>query len=241
MGYGAAAVMNRLKVKEWARRAVFRGLPVPRLFKPAIRALYHLGVGFSEGWGIAWKIVWVEPVMRSLCERMGAGFRAERVPYIRGCGRLVLGDRVYLSGRSCFYFMQVGSGLGLIALDDGVFVGNGCTFSCGASISVGAGSLISTGVRIHDNDGHPIDAGRRRRGEPIVADECRPVIIGRNVWVGASAIVLKGVTIGDDAVIGAGAVVSRDVQSGAVVVGNPSKVIGGADASNARFEGMAVS
>lgn len=50
-------------------------------------------------------------------------------------------------------------------------------------------------------------------------------VIGNNVWIGAGAIILNGVTIGDGAVIGAGAVVTKDVEPYSVVVGNPAKVI----------------
>ncbi|MET0292557.1 MAG: DapH/DapD/GlmU-related protein, partial [Steroidobacteraceae bacterium] len=51
----------------------------------------------------------------------------------------------------------------------------------------------------------------------------RPIVIGRNVWIGAGALVLPGVTIGDDALIGAGSVVTRDVPAGTTVVGNPAR------------------
>ena len=51
-----------------------------------------------------------------------------------------------------------------------------------------------------------------------------PVVIGRDCFIGARAIILKGVTIGDHAVVGAGAVVSRDVKPNTVVVGNPAAV-----------------
>ncbi len=44
--------------------------------------------------------------------------------------------------------------------------------------------------------------------------------------VGAGAILLPGVTIGEDSLVGAGAVVTRDVPPGAVVVGNPARVVG---------------
>jgi Hexapeptide repeat of succinyl-transferase len=52
----------------------------------------------------------------------------------------------------------------------------------------------------------------------------RPVRIGRNVWIGAGAIILPGVSIADDAQIGAGSVVTRDVPAGATAFGNPARV-----------------
>jgi len=48
-------------------------------------------------------------------------------------------------------------------------------------------------------------------------------MIGRNVWIGAGALILPGVSIGDDAIVGAGSVVTRDVAAGATVVGNPAR------------------
>jgi maltose O-acetyltransferase len=49
------------------------------------------------------------------------------------------------------------------------------------------------------------------------------VHIGENVWIGAGALILPGVTIGDDALIGAGSVVTRDVAAGVTVFGNPAR------------------
>jgi putative colanic acid biosynthesis acetyltransferase WcaF len=52
-----------------------------------------------------------------------------------------------------------------------------------------------------------------------------PVIIGENAWVAAEAFIGPGVTLGAGAVAGARAVVVRDVPPGAVVVGNPARLI----------------
>jgi acetyltransferase-like isoleucine patch superfamily enzyme len=52
-----------------------------------------------------------------------------------------------------------------------------------------------------------------------------PAKIGRDVWIGANAVILGGVTIGDGAVIAAGAVVNRDVEAGAVVAGVPAREV----------------
>ena len=52
-----------------------------------------------------------------------------------------------------------------------------------------------------------------------------PVIIGENAWVAAEAYIGPGVTLGAGAVAGARAVVVRDVPAGAVVVGNPARLV----------------
>lgn len=200
-------------------------MPVPRFVRPLIRGAYRLGVWCAELWPLALKLLWIEPVMRSVCERVGRGFRAERLPYMRGRGRLVLGDHVHLSGRSCFYFMGGGLARPEIALGDRVFIGNQCTFSAAASIRIGSDVLVSTGVRIHDNDGHPLDAARRRAGDPIGPDEVRPVVVEDGAWLGANAVILKGVTVGRDAIVGTGAVVTRDVAPATIVAGNPARVV----------------
>jgi maltose O-acetyltransferase len=66
---------------------------------------------------------------------------------------------------------------------------------------------------------HPRAAAGRATG----LEFGRPVRIGRNVSIGAAAIILPGVSIADDAQIGAGSVVTRDVPSGATAFGNPAR------------------
>ena len=69
--------------------------------------------------------------------------------------------------------------------------------------------------------GHPIDPGLRRK----VAQFNIPVRIGNNVWIGAGAVILPGVTIGDNSVIGAGSIVTKDIPADVVAVGNPCRVL----------------
>jgi maltose O-acetyltransferase len=85
-------------------------------------------------------------------------------------------------------------------------------------IEIGEAAQIGPGVQLVTAD-HPRDAAVRAAG----LEFGRPIRIGRNVWIGAAALILPGVTIGDDAVIGAGAVVTRDVPAGATAVGNPAR------------------
>jgi len=89
----------------------------------------------------------------------------------------------------------------------------------GLSIEIGEECLIGSGAMILDNDFHVYTAEGWRTD---VQTGARPVKIGRRVFVGARAIILKGVTIGDGATIGAGAVVTRDVPSDHIAAGNPA-------------------
>jgi len=54
---------------------------------------------------------------------------------------------------------------------------------------------------------------------------CTPTMVKRRAAIGTGAIVLAGVTIGESALVGAGAVVTKDVPAGAVVAGNPARVL----------------
>jgi len=58
-----------------------------------------------------------------------------------------------------------------------------------------------------------------------IKDVYSPPVIGNDVWIGANAIMLQGVTIGDGAIVAAGAVVTKDVPPYAIVGGVPAKVI----------------
>ncbi|WAX97362.1 sugar O-acetyltransferase [Aminobacter sp. NyZ550] len=109
-----------------------------------------------------------------------------------------------------------------IHLGEGVFLNAGCTILDTATVSIGAGTMFGPGVQIYCPEHHK-DPVQRRAGLEIG----RPVTIGRNVWIGGSAILLGGIEIGDDAIVGAGSVVTKRVAAGATVVGNPARLIFG--------------
>ena len=90
------------------------------------------------------------------------------------------------------------------------------------SIEIGTGTQIGAGAVIVDNDLHSRDPSGY--WGPLEPSEARPVKIGDRVFVGARAIILKGVTLGDDAVVGAGAVVTKNVPNGHLAFGNPAVV-----------------
>lgn len=108
-----------------------------------------------------------------------------------------------------------------IHLGAGAFLNFGCVILDVVRVEIGDLTQIASGVQILTAD-HPRDAETRRSG----LENGRPVLIGRNCWIGAAAVLLPGVTIGDDAIIGAGAIVTRDVAPGQTVAGNPARPIG---------------
>ncbi|MBR1550599.1 MAG: hypothetical protein IJ634_08195 [Bacteroidales bacterium] len=55
----------------------------------------------------------------------------------------------------------------------------------------------------------------------------KPIVIGRNAWLGADVKVLAGVTMGENAIVAAGSVVTKDVPANMVAVGTPARVIRG--------------
>lgn len=69
--------------------------------------------------------------------------------------------------------------------------------------------------------GHPVKPDLREMGIQYNL----PVHIGNNVWIGAGAIILPGVTIGENTVIGAGSIVTKDIPANVVAVGNPCRVL----------------
>ena len=105
-----------------------------------------------------------------------------------------------------------------IAVGKNVFINSGCRFQDQGGISIGDGTLIGHNVVLATLN-HGISPDERHDLFPA------PIHIGKNVWIGANATVLPGVTIGDNAVIAAAAVVTKDVPANVVAAGVPAKVI----------------
>ncbi|MCH6197817.1 sugar O-acetyltransferase [Corynebacterium mastitidis] len=105
-----------------------------------------------------------------------------------------------------------------IHLGEDVFINSGCRFQDQGGITLGDRVLIGHNVVIATLH-HGMAPGDRAHLEP------RPVRIASDVWIGAGAIILPGVSVGEHAVVGAGSVVTRDVPARTVVAGNPARPI----------------
>lgn len=99
-----------------------------------------------------------------------------------------------------------------------VFINSDCTFLDLGGITIEDDVLIAPKVSLL-TEGHPVEPEQRK------ALFAKPILIKRNVWIGAGAIILPGVTIGENSIVAAGAVVSKDVPDNVVVGGIPSRIL----------------
>ena len=168
--------------------------------------------------------------MRGASLGTGVAFAGRPILSLAASSRLVIGDGVQINSAvrsnplGCFQpcvlrtlapgaVLDLGPGCGL----------SGTVIVAGKEVVVGEGTIFGSGAMIFDNDFH------HPEGEWGWGYDCargaRPIRIGRGCFIGARAMILKGVTLGDRAMVGAGAVVTRDVPAGGVVVGNPGRIL----------------
>lgn len=91
-----------------------------------------------------------------------------------------------------------------VTLEDEVFVGHGVMFT---------------------NDLYPRATSSTGALQTEADWQCIPTVVKRGASIGSGATLLCGITIGERAIIGAGSVVTKDVPAGAIVVGNPARVV----------------
>jgi acetyltransferase-like isoleucine patch superfamily enzyme len=104
----------------------------------------------------------------------------------------------------------------------GTVVNGNAVIHCSGKVAIGEYVHIGHGICIYSAN-HDYDSAE---SIPYGAqDIVRSVSIGNCVWIGANVCIVPGVSIGEGAVIGMGAVVTCDVPPGAIVGGNPAKII----------------
>jgi acetyltransferase-like isoleucine patch superfamily enzyme len=104
----------------------------------------------------------------------------------------------------------------VIRIETGTYLNRNVEIVAAQMVAIGRDCMIARDVIIMDTDQHPVP------GRDL---SVRPVMIEDRVWIGARAIVLKGVTIGHDSIVGAGAIVTKSVPPHSVVVGPAARTI----------------
>lgn len=151
------------------------------------------------------------------CTRVGGLPRVYGRPRITNLGEILIGDRFLFFSTTVTSEMVAHPG-GRLEIGNGVFLNYGASLSAHRLVQIGDGCQIGSYACLMDNDYHSVE-DRNKPGES------RPIVLGRNVWLGVRVIVLKGVTIGENAVIGAGSVVTKDIPADCVAAGVPARVI----------------
>lgn len=191
--------------------------------------------------------------VRPLLHKFNAGTLHRALARLRGRPTATLGTGARLMATARIYNMgpdsndiSIGEGSlirgellrfahgGRIAVGRHCYVGEGTRIWSGAGITIGDHVLIAHNVSIFDNLTHPMDWQDRRRHFAAIAStghprdinlDDQPVEIGEDAWIGAHALILRGVTIGPRAIVAAGSVVTRDVPADTIVGGNPATVL----------------
>lgn len=108
--------------------------------------------------------------------------------------------------------------------------GSACALSSRSKITIGKHVNLGGNVRIYDHDFHALEPEFRRLGQKEQEPHVRasPVEIGDDVFVGANAMILKGVRLGARSIVAAGAIVFKgEYPPDSMLVGNPAKIVGG--------------
>jgi acetyltransferase-like isoleucine patch superfamily enzyme len=208
----------------WAR-FLWQGLMLTCLSPlPTVGASVLRGRAYRSVMGAVGKACFIEPNVRLLVPRRI--FLGRRVMVGERCfldansteGRIELQDDVWLSRES-----YVIAGQAEVVVGPMTYIGHRCLFYGHAGIHVGRDVLLANDVQLICGN-HTFG----RRDIPIRAQppEGRPIIIEDDVWLGASVIVLGGVTIGRGSVVGGGAVVTKSLPAYSIARGVPAEPVG---------------
>lgn len=151
------------------------------------------------------------------CQYVGARPRLYGRCRVSNDGVITIGDRLLMHGGTVRCELTTHQG-GRLEIGDRVFVNYGCSISAHTHVRIGHSCLIGQYTIIMDCDYHSPD-GADSHGD------ASPIVIEEKVWIGARAIILKGVRIGRGAIIAAGSVVTKNVPAGAVVGGSPARLL----------------
>ena len=105
---------------------------------------------------------------------------------------------------------------------DKISIGKNVRFNDGVFLNIGLSLVISEGATLSANV-FVTDTTSDTKALPIHVHVREPVVIGRNVWIGAGAIILPGVHIGEGCVVAAGSVLSQSTGKNEVWIGNPAR------------------
>ena len=156
---------------------------------------------------------------------MAAGDFARIAPDVK------LGQSVKIYAFANLYGCEIGDECKIgtfVEIQKGVKIGHRVkisshTFIC-EGVTIEDAVLIGHGVSFI-NDKYPRATTESGELQTEADWECIPTLVKRGASIGSNATILCGVTIGENAIVGAGSVVTHDVPPGAIVAGNPARLL----------------
>ncbi|MEX1664397.1 acyltransferase [Zhongshania arctica] len=178
-------------------------------------------------------------------------FLSRRFPFFMGAGVRIfhannakLGACVYIGDYSVLNFLSLGGVLiednvtirefcwmqltsslsnpgGSIYIGENTYIGPRANLGAAGDLVIGARCQIGASVSfIAEN--HNYSGGVEIYGQGVSR---KGIVIGEDCWIGNGAIILDGVELGNGVVVGAGSVVTKSFPAGAVIVGNPARLL----------------
>jgi acetyltransferase-like isoleucine patch superfamily enzyme len=199
----------RLRYPRWGWRRAIQTAVERRMYSPQYLRLYRRAV-----WHRARALATGQRI-----EFQGLIFTGKRVEFTarRGHGRLVLGPWCWIGNDN-----KLRAHEGQLTLGAKVVMGRDNVVNAYLDVEVGDASIMADWIYVCDFDHRfdRLDVPIKDQG--IVTD---PTRIGRDVWIGEKASVLRGVDVGDGSVIASHCLVNRSVEPFSIVVGVPGRVV----------------
>jgi acetyltransferase-like isoleucine patch superfamily enzyme len=163
-------------------------------------------------------------VLRRNGVKIGSGLRINGRIYIYNCGEIIIGNNVTINSGEAFSPVGGQSRTRLIAyrgarleIGDNVGLSNS-TIVSQCDVSIGDSTLIGGSCNIWDTDFHSLDSNIRGTSKDV--GKSLPVHVGKNAFIGAHCIVLKGARIGDRSIVRAGSVIASTIKDDIVYKGH---------------------
>jgi maltose O-acetyltransferase len=157
--------------------------------------------------------------LRLLGAHIGRNCWIRRIEVPRNPWDIVIGDGVALDDHVVLLTIGPRGERPRLVIGNRTYVNRFTMFDASENIEIGKNCLIGPFCYLTDHDHGTVSSGLFSE-QPLLSSA---LLIENNVWIGAGASILKGVTIGANAIIGAGAVVTRNVASGERVAGVPAR------------------
>lgn len=106
-----------------------------------------------------------------------------------------------------------------IHVGNNFYAGYNCTILDMAEVRIGHDCMLGPNVGIY-TAGHSIEPLNRNK-----TGYSWPILLGDNVWIGGSSVILAGVRIGNNSIVAAGSIVTKDVPANPIVAGNPARIV----------------